>query len=108
MGEYANRAAKNPIAVEADGTETGDIVLIGDALNLQAGYLFNNNVEVAGRFTTAHYDNVTGKLDEEQYTMGVSKYVVGHKLKVQSDISYTTVDGLEDNIEFRLGLDLHF
>ena len=49
-----------------------------------------------------------GKLDEEQYTMGVSKIRCGPKLKVQSDISYTTVDGLEDNIEFRLGLDLHF
>ena len=108
MGEYANRDAKNPVAVEADGTKTGDIVLIGNALNLQAGYLFKNNYEIAGRFTTTDFDNVTGKLGEEQYTLGFSKYIVGHKLKVQSDVSYTTLDGNNDNIEFRLGFDLHF
>ncbi len=108
MGEYANRDAENPLAVEADGTETGDVVLIGNALNLQAGYLFKNNYEIAGRFTTTDYDNITGSLSEEQYTLGVSKYIVGHKLKVQSDVSYTTVDGNNDNIEFRLGFDLHF
>lgn len=108
MGEYANRGAENPLAVEADGTETGDVVLTGNALNLQAGYLFKNNYEIAGRFTTTDYDSITGRLSEEQYTLGVSKYIVGHKLKVQSDVSYTTVDGNNDNIEFRLGFDLHF
>lgn len=108
MGEYANRDAENPVAMEADGTETGDIVLIGNALNLQAGYLFKNNYEIAGRFTTTAYNNITGRLDEEQYTLGVSKYIVGHKLKVQSDISYTTIEGNADSIAFRLGFDLHF
>ncbi|MEZ4857557.1 MAG: porin [Flavobacteriaceae bacterium] len=108
MGEYANRDADNPIAREEDGTETGDIVLTGNALNLQAGYLFKNNYEVAGRFTTTDYENITGRLGEEQYTLGVSRYIVGHKLKVQSDISYTSLDGNQDSIEFRMGFDLHF
>ncbi|MEZ4777892.1 MAG: porin [Flavobacteriaceae bacterium] len=108
MGEYANRDAENPIAKEADGTETGDIVLIGSAINFQAGYVFNNNYEIAGRFTNTKYDTITERLGEEQYTLGVSKYIVGHKLKVQSDISYTTLEGNKDNIEFRMGFDLHF
>ena len=108
MGEYANRDAENPVAMEADGTETGDIVLVGNALNLQAGYLFKNNYEIAGRFTTTDYNNVTSRLGEEQYTLGVSKYIVGHKLKVQSDVSYTTLEGDADSIEFRIGFDLHF
>ena len=108
MGEYANRDAENPVAMEADGTETGDIVLVGNALNLQAGYLFKNNYEIAGRFTTTDYNNITSRLGEEQYTLGVSKYIVGHKLKVQSDVSYTTLDGDADSIEFRIGFDLHF
>ena len=108
MGEYADREADNPVAVEADGTETGDIVLTGTALNLQAGYLFKDNFEIAGRFTTTNYDDITTRLSEEQYTLGVSKYLVGHKLKVQSDLSYSTIDGNEDFIEFRIGFDLHF
>ena len=109
MGEYAKRTADEAIATEADGTTpTGDIVLTGNALNLQAGYLFKNNYEIAARFTTVDYESETGALPREQYTIGVNKFVVGHKLKVQSDISYTTLDGNEDNITFRLGFDIHF
>jgi hypothetical protein len=109
MGEYAKRTADDAIATEADGTTpTGDIVLTGNALNLQAGYLFKSNYEIAARFTTVDYESETGALPSEQYTLGFNKFVVGHKLKVQSDISYTTLDGNEDNITFRLGFDIHF
>ncbi len=108
MGEYAKRTAKDPVAIDIDGTPTGDVVLTGDALNLQAGYLFKNNYEVVGRFTTLDYEAVTEALPTSQYTLGVSKYIVGHKLKVQSDLSYTSVDGNDDNIMFRIGFDIHF
>jgi phosphate-selective porin OprO/OprP len=108
MGEYAKRTADNPIATELDNTPTGDIVLTGNALNLQAGYLFKNNYEIVGRYTTVDYETVTNTLPSKQYTLGVNKFIVGHKLKVQSDISYTTLDGNEDNITFRLGFDIHF
>jgi hypothetical protein len=108
MGEYAKRTAKDPLATDIDGSLTGDVVLTGDALNLQAGYLFKNNYEVVGRFTTLDYDAVTEALPTSQYTLGVSKYIVGHKLKVQSDLSYTSVDGNDDNIMFRIGFDIHF
>jgi hypothetical protein len=116
MGEYAKRTAKDPVATnidgslatDIDGSLTGDVVLTGDALNLQAGYLFKNNYEVVGRFTTLDYEAVTEALPTSQYTLGVSKYIVGHKLKVQSDLSYTSVDGNDDNIMFRIGFDIHF
>ena len=109
MGEYAKRTAGDEIATEVDGvTPTGDIVLTGNALNLQAGYLFKSNYEIAARFTTLEFEAVTGKEPTKQYTLGFNKFVVGHKLKVQSDLSYTSVDGKDDNIAFRLGFDFHF
>ena len=109
MGEYAKRTADNEIATEADGvTPTGDIVLTGNALNLQAGYLFKSNYELAARFTTVEFESITSTLPRKQYTIGLNKFIVGHKLKVQSDLSYTTIAGNEDNITFRLGFDLHF
>ncbi len=108
MGEYALRDADNPVAVEADGTETGDIVTTGSAFNGQASYLFKSNYEITGRFTTLDFDDVTGRAAEEQYTLGFSKYVVGHKLKIQADVSYSTLGGNEDRIMFRTGFDLHF
>ncbi|PIA79185.1 porin [Gaetbulibacter sp. 4G1] len=109
MGEYAKRTADSPVAIDLDGvTPTGDIVLTGNALNLQAGYLFKSNYELVGRFTTVDYETVTNTLPRKQYTLGFNKFVVGHKLKVQSDINYTTTDGNKDNITFRLGFDIHF
>jgi hypothetical protein len=109
MGEYAKRTADNVIATETDGvTPTGDIVLTGNALNLQAGYLFKSNYEIAGRFTTVDYESITETLPSKQYTLGFNRFLVGHKLKVQSDLSYTTLDGQKDNITFRLGFDIHF
>jgi hypothetical protein len=109
MGEYAKRTADSVIATEADGvTPTGDVVLTGNALNLQLGYLFKNNYELAGRFTSVAYEAITESMPSKQYTLGINKYLVGHKLKVQSDISYTSLDGEKDNITFRLGFDIHF
>jgi hypothetical protein len=108
MGEYASRSAENAIAIDLDGTPTGDIVLTGNAVNLQAGYMFKSNYEIAARFTTLDFDTATGTDPQEQYTLGASRYIVGHKLKVQSDLSYTTLNGTEDNITFRIGFDIHF
>ena len=109
MGEYAKRTADSIIATEADGvTPTGDVVLTGNALNLQLGYLFKNNYEIAGRFTTLDYETLTTALPTKQYTLGLNRFLVGHKLKVQSDISYTELDGEKDNITFRIGFDIHF
>ncbi|WP_025664393.1 porin [Aquimarina megaterium] len=108
MGEFADREADEAIAVEEDGTPTGDIVQVGNAINLQAGYLFKSNWEIAGRYTNLNYDAIVGKNLEEQYTLGVSKYVAGHNLKVQSDISYTTEDGNGSGLMYRLQFDIHF
>lgn len=109
MGEYANRDAKDPLAKNADGTLTGDEVQVGDALNLQAGYLFPSNWEVSGRYTDINLDqDITGRNPETQYTLGLSKFIVGHKLKVQTDLSYLSVDGGTDRLMYRLQLDVHF
>jgi phosphate-selective porin OprO/OprP len=109
MGEYSNRDADDPIAKNSDGTVTGDIVQVGNGINLQSGYLFKNNIEVTGRYTSIELDqNITGKDIENQYTFGLSKYIVGHKLKVQTDVSYTTIGGENDGLMYRLQLDVHF
>lgn len=109
MAEYANRTADDPIAKNSDGTLTGDQVQVGNGLNLQTGYLFSNNWEVSGRYTNIKLDEeITGRNPESQYTLGLSKYIVGHKLKVQSDLSYLNVDGGSDELMYRLQVDIHF
>ena len=109
MAEYASRDAEDPLAKNADGSLTGDEVQIGNGLNLQGGYLFKSNWEVSARYTNITLDEVvTGKNPENQYTFGVSKYIAGHKLKVQSDISYLNISEDSNQIMYRLQLDLHF
>lgn len=109
MAEYANRDAKDPIAKNSDGTETGDVVQVGNGLNIQTGYLFKNNWEVSGRYSTVKLDeNITGKMPESQYTLGLSKFIVGHSLKVQTDISLIDVANQGDKVLYRLQFDIHF
>ncbi|HBK71061.1 MAG TPA: porin [Flavobacteriaceae bacterium] len=109
MGEYADRNADNPYAKNSDGSLTGDVVQVGNGLNLQTGYLFTNNWEVSGRYTNIKLDeNVTGKKMQTQYTLGLSKFIVGHKLKVQTDISHIEVAGGNNELMYRLQFDIHF
>ena len=109
MGEYAHRTADNPIAINSDGSLTGQEVQVGNGINLQTGYLFKNNLELSGRFTNIKLDKeITGRNPQAQYTLGLSKYIVGHKLKVQTDLSYLSeIDG-QDGLMYRLQLDIHF
>ena len=109
MGEYAYRDAKNPIAKNSDGSNTGDEVNTGHGINLQGGYIFPSNWEIAARFTTIIPNTQFISDDtENQFTLGGSKYIVGHKLKVQTDLSYSTIDGESDSLEYRIGFDLTF
>lgn len=109
MAEYADRTAEDPIAKNSDGSLTGAIVQVGKGLNLQAGYLFKNNWEVSGRYTNIELDqNITGANPESQYTLGLSKYLVGHKLKVQTDISHLEVTNGNNELMYRLQFDIHF
>lgn len=109
MAEYADREAEDPIAKNLDGTLTGDEVQVGKGLNLQTGYLLKNDWEVSGRYTNIELDkNITGKNPETQYTLGLSKYIAGHSLKVQTDISHLEVENGNNELMWRLQFDIHF
>ncbi len=108
MGEYANRTADKIEATEMDGSKTGAVVGAGSAVNIQSSYLFKNNVEMVVRYTALDFESITRLSDLKQLTFGVSKYVVGHSLKVQTDLSFSQSDNQKDFVQFRTGFDLHF
>ncbi|MBQ0770170.1 MAG: porin [Bizionia sp.] len=109
MAEYANRKADQPFAINEDDTLTGDIVQVGDAFNFQTGYVLPSNWEVSARYTTVNLDEVvTAENKENQYTVGVSKYIRGHKLKIQSDLSYLEIANSNNEILYRLQFEIHF
>ncbi|MCX7551569.1 porin [Xanthomarina sp. F2636L] len=109
MGEYADRNASDPIAKDEEGVPTGQIVQVGKAINLQGGYLFKNNWEIGSRFSTVDLSNSTvGPTQVDEYTLGISKYIVGHKLKVQSDVTYIDTENINSRLAYRLQFEIHF
>lgn len=86
--EYARRWANGPVF--NDGAETVAIYK-GQGVNTQVGYLFENNIEAALRYTKlwAEKEALPGVNDQNQYTVALSKYINEHKIKVQSDLSYS-------------------
>jgi len=109
MAEYADRKADDVFAKNADGSLTGDVVQVGNGLNLQSGYLLSKTVEVSARYTNISLDKaITGKGAENQYTLGLSKYISGHSLKVQTDLSYTDIGFKTNQLLYRIQVDIHF
>jgi len=109
MAEYADRDAKDPFAKNSDNSLTGDVVQVGKGLNVQSGILFKNDWELSGRYTNIELDkDITGKGQEQQFTFGLSKFIVGHSLKVQTDLSYLDLDGSNNHFMYRLQVDIHF
>ena len=105
FGEYASTTAAEKLDNLSKGYNTGS------GYNIQAGYVMKNNWEIAGRYTSVMADdeNYSSMPSETQYTLGLSKYVLGHSLKVQSDISYIIEEGSDDgNIMFRLQTEMQF
>jgi len=109
MAEYANRTADDAFAKNSDGSLTGDEVQVGNGLNIQTGYLLSKTVELSGRYTNISLDKeITGKGSENQYTLGLSKYIAGHSLKVQTDLSYTDIGFKTNQLLYRVQVDIHF
>lgn len=108
MGEFSQRDSEKPFAIDSEGNLTGDMVNEGTGFNLQGAYLFKNNFQVLGRYTSINPSKNTSQNVENQYTLGFSKYIVGHKLKIQTDLSYNDIDqDHEDGLMYRLQLEVH-
>ena len=89
MTEYANRDAKDPIAKNSDGTETGDVVQVGNGINVQSGYLFKNNWEISGRYSNVKLDeSITGIRPENQYTLARSYLKGTERIYGQRDVDH--------------------
>jgi len=103
MFEYADKRTDES-AVLLDGTS----YQTGTGTNIQLGYLFKNNFEVAARYTDIKPENNNWSDDYSEMTLGFSRYIVGHSLKVQSDLTFVDHDIDNDIFRFRLQAELAF
>lgn len=112
MVEFANRntgdVAPNFSFRDGSGNLVTQSFYTGQAFNIASGYLFPNDIEISARITNVTPEVATGNNELNQYTVGLSKYFVGHSLKVQTDISLLEEATKEDELMFRLQLELGF
>ena len=116
MIEYADKSTEDgdPVLYDAITNEVLGTYYTGSAINIQAGYMFRNNYEISGRYTAVNPD-VGVDNDDVQYTLGISKFVVGHSLKVQTDFTYRSItsqgdvpDTRDDQFIWRTQFELQF
>ena len=91
--------------IDADGKS----YYTGEGFNVQMGYLMKNNWEVATRFTSILPDHEKSFKGLNEYTFGLSKYIVGHNLKLQGDVSLADYDEAStNNLRYRLQFEFGF
>ncbi|WP_224996434.1 porin [Cesiribacter sp. SM1] len=109
MAEYADKESVGTPVVETN--EFGSVTRAfqtGTGFNIQAGYVFKNNYEIAGRYTSINAELLTQRDDLRQYTLGLSKYIAGHTVKVQSDISLLRAEEINNELMYRFQVEIGF
>lgn len=85
--EYITKDAARPVHFDPEGEIVANFYA-GWGFNIQAGWMFENNLEIAARYTTIEPNIESGRDLQDMYTLGLSRYFSGHDLKIQTDISY--------------------
>lgn len=106
LAEYARRTIPN----NPDNATTAQY-LTGSGLSVQGGYLLASNWEPALRYTSIRRGDFASAIsDENQLTLGLSKYIAGHNLKVQSDVTRISFPAstVEPNLQMRMSIEMQF
>lgn len=93
-GAYMSRMADNPITVSTTDAANTQAVFVGHGYDAQLSYLFPSNYQIIGRFSTQKVDKdiETISPNTDEYTLGLSKYIFGHKIKLQGEFTYDNIN----------------
>lgn len=86
--DLMGRLCKSPVLHNVEN----QYIYAGKGVNIQTSYLFPKNWEIALRNSTLLPDddvkNLVGYKFYNQSTFGVTRYLIGHSLKIQADASF--------------------
>ncbi|MEZ7499064.1 porin [Flavobacterium sp. Arc3] len=87
---YMSRMSDDPITVNPLDITKTQAVLVGEGIDTQLSYVFPSNYQIAGRFSTQTVGSEIHSFvpDKDEFAVSLSKYILGHKLKVQTECSY--------------------
>lgn len=110
--EYASRSTNDPITVNDLSQQR--VIYVGSGRMMQISYLFENNVEIAGRYalTTPYASVQTSEFQRKETGLGMTKYLRRHRVKLQGQLFYisntkllpTTVEDHYINALFQIEL----
>lgn len=109
-GEYAIKHANDPITTDSEELTAKPVyVFKGYGVSSQTSYVFKNNIELAARYSILrpHEDILSVRKNQRDLTFGISKYILGHKLKVQADVTHSAY-GDEDTVVGRFQVEAQF
>jgi phosphate-selective porin OprO/OprP len=86
--EYIERDVDNPFTYNVDNELS--YAYEGRGFNQQASYIFKNDFETAFRYSNLKPSNSLSSLEntKEVFELGLTKYLRGHKVKAQVNVSY--------------------
>lgn len=86
--EWVRRNSPDPVTTNNAGAF--QYVYAGEGYNVQTSYLFPNNYELAARYSIVQpfSDIYAFENQTEQLSIGATKYLKGHRVKLQSDLTY--------------------
>ena len=96
LSEYMNRKSSNPITTNA----LGDVrhVVVGAGVNTQVSKMISRKSELAMRYAfvipNADISQFQSRIDET--LLGYTRYINGHRIKIQGNIGYRWLEGLAD------------
>ena len=103
--EYCQRDVNNAVTVNANDGKTRTIYNGFGSLS-QISYLFKNNYEIAFRYAMINpnkniYNNSTytsiNEKRQDHLHLGLTKYIYGHRLKVQGNLLYQITTDLKNS-----------
>lgn len=95
MTSYMSRTTnKNAITVNPLDAAESNYVYVGSGFDYQLSYILLSNYEIIGRYSTQKVGGDIKLLvpDTKQYSIGVTKYIWEHAFKMQTELTFDTLD----------------
>ncbi len=93
---YMSRMSDDPITYNPEDITDIAFVYVGNGMDYQLSYLFPSNIELLGRysFQKMHKDVEMFVPNQNQYSLGVTKYIWEHAFKMQAEITFNELNYL--------------
>ncbi|SDH77202.1 Phosphate-selective porin O and P [Flavobacterium omnivorum] len=102
MSSYMSRAtSRNAVTVNPEDSSKSNFAYVGSGFDYQLSYNFPSNYEVIGRYSTQKLGKDIQALapDSKQYTVGLTKYIWEHSFKLQSELTFDTLNYFDGSIK---------